>query len=130
MLHWQKKYFVTFVIFAFRCLRTAVLDDPLVRTKSSCQDIWHSYGMMQPVFKQASLIESSTAILIMQGSKDRVLNSKAIIKLVSNLNANDLTVKWFKGRGHLILETADPKVDVLQTIDEWLKFHTSCQKKC
>jgi len=101
----------------------AVLADPLVRTQLSCQDIWHSYGMMQPVFKQASLIESSTAILIMQGSKDRVVNSKAIIKLISNLSTKDLTVKWFKGRGHIMLETPDPNIDVLQTIDEWLKFH-------
>ena len=103
----------------------AVLNDPLVRKQLSCQNIWHSYEIMQPVYKQASLIDSSTAILIMQGRKDRVLKSKAIIKLVSNLNANDLTVKWFKDRGHLMLETPYPQVDVLQTIDEWLRFHTS-----
>jgi alpha-beta hydrolase superfamily lysophospholipase len=100
----------------------AVLNDPLVRTQLSCQDIWHTYEMMQPLYKQAGLIKSSTAILIMQGNKDRVLKSNAIIKLVSNLNANDLTIKWFKDRGHLIVEAPAPQIDVLQTIDEWLQF--------
>jgi alpha-beta hydrolase superfamily lysophospholipase len=57
----------------------------------------------------------------MQGSKDRVLKSSAIIKLVSNLSTSDLTVKWFKDRGHLILEAPQPRIDVLQTIDEWLQ---------
>ncbi len=101
----------------------AVLNDPLVRKQFSCQDIWHSYVMMKPIYKEASLINNSTPILIMQGSKDRVLESKAIIKLVSNLNTNDLTVKWFKDHGHLMLEAPEPHIDVLQTIDEWLHNH-------
>jgi len=59
----------------------------------------------------------------MQGSKDKVLKSQAIIKLVSNLNTNDLTVKWFKDHGHLMLETPNPQIDILHTIDDWLKSH-------
>jgi hypothetical protein len=32
-------------------------------------------------------------------------------------------VKWFKNRGHLILETAYLRPDILQTVDRWLDDH-------
>ncbi len=103
------------------------LNDPLVRKRLSYRDMWQSYQEMQPVYKEASRINTSTAVLILQGSQDKILCSRSIINLLSNLNSNDQTVKWFKNRGHLMLEACQPKPDVLQTLDEWLKLHVSGQ---
>lgn len=100
-----------------------MLDDPLIHKQLKGQDIWESYQGMRPVYKQASLISTSTPVLIMQGKKDKILDAKAIIKLVSSLNSEDQTVKWFKNRGHMMLEECQPKPDVLQTVDDWFRSH-------
>ena len=108
-------------------IANTTLNDPLVRKHLSYRDMWRSYQAMQPLYKEAGLIRNSTAILILQGSDDKILRSRSIINLLSNLNSSDQTVKWFRNRGHLMLEACQPRPDVLQTVDDWLKSHMNGQ---
>jgi alpha-beta hydrolase superfamily lysophospholipase len=100
-----------------------MLDDPLIHRQIKSQDLWDSCNAMKSVFKEAKLISKTTPVLIIQGSQDRILKANAIIKLVSNLNSDDQTVKWLNHQGHMILEECQPRADVLQTIDDWFKTH-------
>jgi len=104
-----------------------MLNDPLIHRQLKCQELWDSYQSMKPVFKQASLISKTTPVLIFQGSQDKILQPKAIIKLVSSLNSDDQTVKWYKNRGHMILAECQPKADVLATLDDWVQTHINGQ---
>ncbi len=105
----------------------AMVADPLIHSQIKCQELWDTYQAIRPVFKQAKLIDKETSVLILQGKQDKILKANAIIKLVSSLNSEDQTVKWFKSRGHMILEECEPTADTLITIDSWFKTHIDRQ---
>jgi alpha-beta hydrolase superfamily lysophospholipase len=101
----------------------AMLNDPHIHRQIKCQDLWNSCNAMKDVYKNAKLVSKTTPVLIMQGSQDKILKADAIIKLASNLNSSDQTIKWYNDRGHMLLQECQPKPDVLETLDHWFKNH-------
>lgn len=99
--------------------------DPLVRKRLTPWDLIKSAHSIRPTLKYASKIHANVPVLVIQGSKDEMLHSKAVINLVSHLNSEDQTVKWFKNHGHVMLETAFVQPDVMQAVDRWLNDHIS-----
>jgi len=99
------------------------VNDPLVRKKLTTWDLLKSVKSIKSTLKYAEKVKPGTPILVIQGSNDRMLEGKAIVELLAHLNSEDQTVKWFTNRGHLMLETAYLRPDVLNTVDRWLDDH-------
>jgi hypothetical protein len=53
-----------------------------------------------------------------------VVKSNAVVQLLNNLKSKDQTVRWFKNRGHVLLETAYIRPDTLTIVTGWLKEHS------
>jgi acylglycerol lipase len=96
------------------------LNDPLVRKRLSLADLYKTQQTIRPILRYAERIEAKTPVLIIQGKDDRMLCAPAVVELMAHLNSSDDTVKWFKNKGHLILETSYLQTDTLDTIDGWL----------
>jgi alpha-beta hydrolase superfamily lysophospholipase len=100
-----------------------VLSDPLVRKRMSLVDLLKTLQAIRPNLKYAERIGANTPVLIIQGKDDQILRADAVMQLMAHLNTSDDTVRWFKHKGHLILETAylQPDADALNTIDTWIE---------
>jgi len=48
---------------------------------------------------------------------------------MSHLKSTDETVKWFVGRGHLLLETPYVLPETVETVSGWLLQHASDSKQ-
>lgn len=99
------------------------LADPLVTKKMTTWQIMQSYKYMRPNLSYAKKLPVDVPILVIQGDKDRLLKSNAVVKLISKAKSKDQTVRWFNGRGHLLLETAFLPPDTLNTVNNWLQVH-------
>lgn len=96
--------------------------DPLVRKKLTVWDLLRTANTIKPTLKYAEKISSNTPVLVIQGSNDKMLCSKSVVELLAHLNCADQTVKWFQ-IGHLMLETAYIRPDIMLTVDRWLDDH-------
>lgn len=101
------------------------LSDPLVRKKLTAIDLLKTSNYIKPTLRYAKDVSESTPVLILQGSKDRILKSNAVVLLLKHMKSRDQTVRWFNERGHLLLETAYAQPDTLRTVESWLGEHAS-----
>jgi esterase/lipase len=62
-------------------------------------------------------------VLVIQGSKDRMVCSNAVMLLLQKMHSQDQTVRWFSDRGHLLLETSYVRPETLDTLNDWLDGH-------
>jgi acylglycerol lipase len=99
------------------------LNDPLVRKKMTTFDLIKTCTFIKPTLQYAEQVPAAVPVLIMQGSKDRVVRSNAVMLLLSHLKSRDQTVRWFSERGHVLLETSFAHPDTLRTIEAWLQEH-------
>lgn len=98
-------------------------NDPLVRKKLTARDLWRTHKYINGNMKYASLIPPEMPVLIIQGDHDRMLRCNAVTLLLSKLRSTDQTVKWFKGKGHLLIETSYVLPETISTIGDWLEDH-------
>jgi acylglycerol lipase len=96
------------------------LNDPLVRKRLSAIDLYRTITTCRPALDYAKKISANIPVLIIQGSSDRMVKSEAVIKLLAEMKSNDQTVRWFRDRGHLLLETDVVRPDTIETVDSWL----------
>jgi len=99
------------------------LNDPLVRKKLTTWEIVQTCNFMRPNLKYAKRLPADMPLLVLQGDQDRVLRTNAVVQLLARAKAKDQTVRWFSGRGHLLLETAYVQPDTMQTVTGWLHEH-------
>jgi len=99
------------------------LADPLVTKKMTTWQIMQSFKYMRPNLGYAKKLPPNVPILVIQGDNDRLLKSNAVVKLISKAKSKDQTVRWFKDRGHLLLETAFLPPETLDTVNNWLQVH-------
>ncbi len=99
------------------------LADPLVTKKLTTWQIVQSFKYMRPNLGYAKKLPADVPILVIQGNKDRLLKSNAVVKLISKAKSKDQTVRWFSDRGHLLLETAYLPPETLDTVNNWLQVH-------
>ena len=103
------------------------LDDPLVRKSMTAMDLWHTVRVIKPALGYALKVPKTMPVLIIQGNNDRMLRSNGVALLLAHLHSTDETVRWFAGRGHLLLETAYVQPDTLSIVADWLKEHVDEQ---
>jgi alpha-beta hydrolase superfamily lysophospholipase len=97
-----------------------VLKDPLVRKHMSGLDFYRTAAMCRPALSYAKKVPENVPILVMQGSRDRMVRAQAVIKLLEQLKSTDQTVRWFPERGHLLIETLYVRPDTLEVVNNWL----------
>jgi len=97
--------------------------DPLTRKRLSVPDLVKTFRAIKPNLKYAERIPSTMPVLIIQGDNDRMLRTNAVAQLLAHMRSTDQTVKWFRGRGHLLLETAYVQPDTMYTVSGWLTSH-------
>jgi len=99
------------------------LQDPLVRKKLKMTDLLKTSLLIRGNIKFASKIPAEMPVLIIQGDNDRMLNSNGVVSLIGQLKSRDQTVRWFPGKGHLLLETPHIMPETIQTVSVWLTNH-------
>jgi len=97
--------------------------DPLVRKKMTTWELFKTIQTIRPTLSYAEKVPSTMPVLVIQGDKDRMLKTNGVCDLLKHLNTQDRTVRWFKDRGHLLLETAYLQDETVLTVDTWLKQH-------
>ncbi len=101
----------------------SALKDPLVRKKLTPIDLWKTARLIKGNVKHAARVPGSMPVLIIQGDKDRMLRSNGVVTLLERLKSRDQTVKWFPGKGHLLLETPHVMPETIATVSSWLTEH-------
>ncbi len=99
------------------------VNDRLVRKKLTTWELFKTIHTMRPSLHYADKVPANMPVLVIQGDQDRMLKSNAVCDLLKHLSTQDQTVRWFKDRGHLLLETAYLHSDTLNTVEDWLNEH-------
>lgn len=99
------------------------VNDPLVRKRLTIWDLLKTHQAMKPTLQYADKVPTTVPVLIIQGDKDRMLKTNAVVQLLKHLNCQDQTVRWFTNRGHLLLETSHLQPDTVKIVDLWLQEH-------
>lgn len=94
--------------------------DPGIRKTLSLRELIQSKYALKRGVLAASSVPPRIPILILQGTADTLFKPKGVNALVQMLPAEDEKVQWFKDRGHLLLETALVRPEVLTAINTWL----------
>jgi len=101
----------------------STLTDPLVRKRLTAWDMVRTFRLIRSNVKFARGVPAQIPVLIIQGDRDRVVDSNGVAVLVEHLKCTDQTVKWFPGKGHLLLETPHIEPETRQAVSSWLLGH-------
>lgn len=107
----------------------ATVEDPLVRKRLSTYDLLLTMKEVRGSTRYANKIPAEMPVLIIQGDKDRMVRANGVVTLMSHLKSTDETVKWFVGKGHLLLETPYVMPETVETVSGWLLQHASDAKQ-
>lgn len=99
------------------------LNDPLVRKELTIWELVQTCNFMRPNLKFARRLPTTMPMLVMQGDNDRMLKTNGVVELLARAKSTDQTIRWFNGRGHLLLETDYVQPDTMQTVSGWLQEH-------
>ena len=94
--------------------------DPSIRKTLSLRELIQSKYALQRGVLAARNVPARIPVLILQGTADNLFKPKGVNALMTMLPCEDEKVQWFKGRGHLLLETAYVRPEVVSTISGWL----------
>lgn len=100
-----------------------LLDDPLCRKGLSIPDLLKTRKFVAGTIPYARMIKRNEPVLVIQGSRDRCMVPRAIVKLSKNVQSSDQTLRWFSSYGHLLLETIYLRPAVVDAISDWLYDH-------
>ncbi len=102
-----------------------IFNDPLARTGLSVRELLRSFNTVKVTLKLVKRIPPQVPVLVIQGSADRTLKANAVMLLLARLKSADQTVKWFPGRGHVLLETGYIAPVTQEVVESWLLHQTS-----
>jgi alpha-beta hydrolase superfamily lysophospholipase len=97
--------------------------DPLLRRSLSAYEILQSGLEVHRTASYVPEVPQNIPVLVIQGSADRCIKAKSVMYLLSKLHSSDQTVKWFRERGHILLETSFVKPDTMDAVVSWLGSH-------
>ncbi|MBZ0187917.1 MAG: lysophospholipase, partial [Candidatus Obscuribacterales bacterium] len=103
----------------------SAVTDPLVRKRLTVWDLFRTARLIRGNIKHARTVPATMPVLIIQGDRDRMINSNGVAVLIENLKCTDQTVKWLPGKGHLLLETPLIEDETRNTVTEWILEHSS-----
>lgn len=98
--------------------------DKWQRPTMSAKELLDVAGFMKRNAKHAKRISSDTAVLVIQGSDDKVLKPRSAEKVLANVSAADKRIVKVENCGHILLGTNHLKPVVTESISSWLSQHT------
>lgn len=101
------------------------IHDPLVRKKLTVLDLLRTSELIKRNIKYAERVSEDIPVLVIQGDRDRMLNSNGVVVLLEHLKSKDQTVRWFPGKGHLLLETPHIEPATMEIVSSWLNEHVN-----
>ena len=101
------------------------LGDPLVRTTLSAPELLKSLGANKHALTSIGLLPSEMPLLIIAGEKDRIYDSHSLLSFVSKSSSHRTQLQIESNLGHLLIEHAFVKPEVLAAIDVWLAAQAS-----
>lgn len=99
------------------------IHDPYVRKSLSCKDLIKSFRVISSNMDHAKGVSEHVPVLIIQGDQDRLLKHTAVVSLVTKLRSKDQTLRWMRGKGHLLIETSYIDPGTMSAIRTWLSEH-------
>jgi alpha-beta hydrolase superfamily lysophospholipase len=102
-----------------------IFNDPLARRGLSLRELVRSLNTVKLTLKLVKRIPPQVPVLVIQGSADRTLKANAVILLLARLRSVDQTVKWFPGRGHVLLETGYIQPVMQEVVGSWLSHQAA-----
>ena len=103
--------------------------DPMVRKHLSVGDLVRTSREINRNIKFAKSVPPDIPVLIIQGDKDRMVKSNGASLLLSHLRCKDQTMKWFEGRGHILLETPLITDETMSVVEEWINYQAQIRRK-
>jgi alpha-beta hydrolase superfamily lysophospholipase len=97
------------------------LADPGIRKTMSAYESFQSFHVNRTCLLYVENIPQHMPILVIEGTQDKMYVADAVKPLMKRISSNDKTVHFLPNRGHIHLETAHIKPDVVKTVDEWLR---------
>jgi len=82
-----------------------LLDDPLIRKKLTIWNLLQTDRYVSKNLKYATKVKPEMPILILQGSKDKCVTPKKVVKLCGDIRSDEQTLRWMDNVSHLLLET-------------------------
>ena len=99
------------------------IKDPYVRKSLSCKDLLQTAQVIRTNIDHAPGVSERIPVLIIQGDQDRLLKQTAVVSLLTKLKSKDQTVRWMRGKGHVLIETSYIDPSTMSTIKTWLAEH-------
>jgi alpha-beta hydrolase superfamily lysophospholipase len=100
-----------------------ILSDPLVRKRISIWEAILAEKELAGTMDCARKMPDSLPVFLLQGGQDKNLKLPAAFQFCAKLKTPDLTIRWFPGQGHVMLETTYSSPEVLQGITDWIAAH-------
>lgn len=80
-------------------------NDPLIRQKLTIWNLIQTDRYVSKNIKYANKIRPEMPILLLQGSRDRCVIPKKVVRLCSNIRSDEQTLRWMDSFSHVLLET-------------------------
>lgn len=101
------------------------LNDPMIRKTMNIYESLQSFHTAKTSLWFVDQIPANIPILVVEGTKDKMFDSKQIVPLLNKMKVSDKNVCWLKGKGHIHLETPHVSDQLVKTISIWLSDHTA-----
>jgi alpha-beta hydrolase superfamily lysophospholipase len=100
------------------------IQDPLTRNKQSLTELAKDIMFNEAGKRDALKISDHTPVLVIHGTKDKLCDPKAMIRLFKRIHSHDKQFVLLVNRGHLLVETPHLNPVALQIMLDWIKFHS------
>jgi len=98
-----------------------LLDDPLIRKKLTIWNLLQTDRYVGKNLKYAVKMKPGMPILLLQGSKDKCVIPKKVVKLCGDIRSDEQTLRWMDNVSHLLLETKYLKPATIEAIVSFIR---------
>lgn len=101
------------------------VNDPLARNKLNVGELFKTRWFNKDSMKLLPLVPKRVAVLVLEGSEDKLFDAQDVDKMISMMPCQDKTLHVLKGKGHIHLETQFVQDEVETTLESWLSEKSS-----
>lgn len=101
-------------------VRSEAANDPFIRARYSLCDLWKTLSFMQQTMALCPRIPAKVPAFVMETSNETLLSERPAYKMYRRLGSDDKTLRVFRDKAHLLLETRYVHPDVLAAVYHWL----------
>lgn len=98
-----------------------LLDDPLIRKKLTIWNLLQTDRYVSKNLKYAAKMKPDLPILLLQGSIDKCVIPKKVVKLCGDIRSDEQTLRWMDHVSHLLLETRYLKAATVEAVVSFIR---------